>query len=271
MFRIWWWRNNEKPLIPQKTDYIYLKSTCLLNSKWTAMEQIPLLEIGVIARIVAQHLFNSYYRRGCEDLRNVMVVFGDCDFTKICIEHYYTRVLFRRYKVDDIVGVLQKLLNKKNRVSITWYDVYKRFMDEMRYRKRIEFEKLDKGEHRLILYYLAPYYGFVVHQTDITTWDQRYHSGSKRGYRLSNYEDFWDNLPKEFENGVPLSTLKGFKIDNLKHYTQVNEGSGDEPLYLIRETDDDGNEYYFDKTGMAHHTKTLVCERIVSLPHRLRE
>nr|QBK87262.1 MAG: hypothetical protein LCMAC201_01640 [Marseillevirus LCMAC201] len=193
--------------------------------------------------IIASHIFNSYYRDGCDDLKNIMISFGKSsydDFIGMC-RCVFFRMLFARYKCKDVnvCTLLQKLSHKNN---IKHFQCYNKFNDNLG-NNQIIFRDL-RARHRQIVYYLSLYHGYLWLCT-------KTYQREKLGY---NYSYFHDDEKGPFKYRL----LKRKRIHNLIYYDLVEKGNTlmDSTFVLKR----DARIY---KLGVTTESKDITCIKIL--------
>lgn len=190
--------------------------------------------------LLATFLFDAPHRVGAERLKLIMLSFGRSNyngFIEICKKYYFDR-LFKKFLVSHIDELIKKLLHKKR---ICFFPCYRTFQANPT--KELSFEQL-KAKHRLLVYYLSLFNGYVWVCNRTTGYDDF-------GYNYYNFHD--DHRGEIFSYNV----LKRKRIHNLEHYEVVHKGrTPQESTFKLRE---DVNI----KTGVFKERKDLICIKVL--------
>ena len=160
-----------------------------------------------IDKIIVSYIFNlKLYKSGLYNLKTIMIAFGKVrmaqynDFIVMCRNKFF-KMMFEKYKLKngDIYTLLQKVTFKKN---IKYFPCYNRFNDGI-LDDHIEFNSL-KAKHRLIVYYLSLYYGYIWICTKTEMFENL-------GYNYYNFH--YKN-----DKSVKYRLLKKKRKHNLKYY-----------------------------------------------------
>lgn len=194
--------------------------------------------------VIASFIFNQHYRSGSETLKTIMLAFGRSrydDFIEVCRRYYYKQ-LFRRFQVTSIEDLLKKLTHKKR---VCHFPCYQTLQKTPLSQPLISFDRLN-ARHRLIVYYLSMYHGYVWVATKTSTWDSW-----ERAY--DHYRDFGH------DKVVPYHLLKRKRIHNLENYELVRRAATlQESTFKLKE------DVGICKRGVCKEIKDITCIRILT-------
>lgn len=173
-------------------------------------------------------------------LKKVMLSFGRSDydgFIEICRKCYFDR-LFEGFSVNSIDDLLKKILHKKR---ICHFPCYRIFQGKPS--QEILFKEL-KAHHRLLVYYLSLFHGYVWICT------------RKTGHDAYGCNYFFFHDDRRGEN-FPYHVLKRKRIHNLQHYELIEKGKN------LRESTFKFKNDVNIKTGVFKEQKDIVCIKIL--------
>ena len=208
--------------------------------------------------IIISNIFNGYYKDELRDLKNILLSFGKSkynDFIKTSIDYFFNKQ-FKHFKVDNIYLLLQKITRKNNIKHFPCYNKFCKNKDNQDI-KLISFDEL-KAKHRLIIYYISLYNGYVWVCTKTKQWESF-------GYE---YWDFYDdNTNWKDKNEIKTfkySLLKKKRIHNLKYYNLVERAPTlRNSLFKFKtyeELTELGGIY---KKGVTKESKDIECIKIL--------
>ena len=202
--------------------------------------------------IIASFIF-KYERTGLIDLKNIYIAMGKSNydgFINLCRIHFY-KFMFNKYKVFSLYEMLQKVTGKKNIKFFPTYNVFnKRLNSDI-----INFENL-KAKHRLILYHMSLYHGYLWICTKTDMWEVF-------GYKYARIHDricsCKNKLVCTCNRYYPYYFLKRHRVHNLKYYDLVEKKNSLYESIFVR------NNVSTYKKGVTKERKDISCIKILSI------
>ena len=208
-----------------------------------------------IDKKISNYIFDPRYCiSGNHHLKKIMVAFGRSkydDFIKTCRDSFFMRV-FRYYRLNDgdIYGLIQKFLKKKGKSgNVHFYQCYNIFIKSLD-KDHISFNML-KPLHRMIVYYMSLYHGYLWISTKQVT---------NEGFGYAYYNFHSDSKEVIFE----YSVLRRKKINNLKYYDLVEKGDSLETSkFKLKDFDDCDFDVCIFKRDVSVSKKDMSCIKII--------
>jgi len=191
--------------------------------------------------IIVSFVFDKLHKYSHQKLKNIIFAFGRSkqEFLKVCIKYFYD-CEFKYHKVNSIDDLLKKLLFKK---TISNFPCYKQLKTQNK--ELLSYTNL-KGKHRLIVYKLSLYYGYLPIVTNTDKYDSF-------GYA---YFNFHNNHSGQV---IKYSTLKKYRIHDLDCYDLIKkEKTLSDSTFKLKP------DVHIYKNGVTKERKDIQCIRIIN-------
>lgn len=193
-----------------------------------------------IDKIIASHIFGSNDKWNLELIKKVYYAFGKSTYDSFVVtcQNILLELQYNKCGTTDFDVVLKKTV-KGTPKFFPCYRILSTKPDQ------VEFENLN-AKHRLMLYELALYYGYLLIVTEVKQYE-------KFGYA---YYDFHDGC---MDKVTPYHILKRKRIHNLKYYDVVTRDVR-RPWKTTYRLKKDSCVY---KEGVTTETKSFLCIKVI--------
>ena len=164
-----------------------------------------------IDQSIVKYIFKAGAKWRMDIIKTIFLAFGRAKydgFIKLCQTEFF-ELAYSDASVPpgDIVALLKRLTH-----NLEFFPCYRAFRAPTTLPRSLAFKRCN-AKHRVLIYYLSVYHGYVA----ICTLCE---SSEKHGYK---YGDYWDK--RGGQNPASYVELKKHRIHNLKYYDLVKRGN----------------------------------------------